>query len=159
MSSLYSAGGLLVWIVLCLGAGMLGSVWTGRSLGDWYVQLSKPAWTPPSAVFGPVWTVLYLSMAVSAWLVWRRSGFGAASVPLTLFLVQLVLNSAWSALFFGLRMPGLAFAEILLLWCFILATALAFWRIAPAAGALLVPYLAWVTFAAALNFGIWRMNR
>jgi tryptophan-rich sensory protein len=97
-------------------------------------------------------------MAVAAWLVWRRGGFAAAALPLTLFCLQLLFNVAWSVVFFGLRMPGTAFAEILVLWCLILATLLAFWRSVPLAGALMAPYLAWVTFAAGLNFAIWRMN-
>jgi benzodiazapine receptor len=151
-----SAIGLAVWIAICLVAGALGSVFTAQSVGTWYRELARPSWTPPAAVFGPVWTALYTSMGVSAWLVWRRGG--PTFVPLSLFSAQLVLNIAWSALFFGLRSPGVAFVEIVALWLLILATLLAFRRISPAAGILLLPYQAWVTFAAALNFALWRMN-
>jgi tryptophan-rich sensory protein len=97
-------------------------------------------------------------MALAAWLVWRRSGLAAASIPITFFMVQLGLNVMWSILFFGLKMPGVAFGEIILLWFAILATMIAFWRQTPLAGYLLLPYLIWVTFAAGLNFAIWRMN-
>ncbi len=97
-------------------------------------------------------------MAIAAWLVWRRRGFTAAALPLTVFFIQLVFNVLWSILFFGLHSPGWAFADILLLWCAILATTVLFWRIVPAAGWLLLPYLLWVSFAASLNLAIWKMN-
>ena len=150
--------GLVVWIGLCLLAGWGGSVFTARSVGDWYAGLNKPLWTPPSAVFAPVWSALYVMMGVAAWLVWRRGGLTAVAVPLALFGIQLALNVAWSAIFFGLRRPGWAFVEIVALWALILATVIAFRRISPTAGYLLLPYLAWVTFAAALNLAIWRAN-
>jgi len=157
MSKTASAISLVAWLGVCFAAAALGSVFTARSVGDWYSDLAKPAWTPPSGIFGPVWSLLYLMMGVAAWLVWRKAGPGA-TLALALFGVQLALNVAWSALFFGLRSPGAAFAEILALWVLILATLIAFLRVTPAAGYLLVPYQAWVTFAAALNFAIWRMN-
>lgn len=141
-----------------MGAGLLGSIFTAGSVGGWYAALSKPAWTPPSAIFGPVWSALYLLMAVAAWLVWRRGGFAAHPAALGLFAAQLALNAGWSLVFFGLRMPGAAFAEILVLWALILATLIAFRRAAPLAGWLLAPYLVWVTFASALNLAIWRLN-
>ena len=158
MSTARSLLGLLAWIAACFSAGALGSLFTTNSVADWYPQLTKPAWTPPSAVFGPVWSVLYLLMALAAWLVWRSRGFSGATLPLTLFAVQLLLNFAWSVIFFGLRLPGPAFAEIVLLWALILATLITFWRVIPLAGGLLLPYLAWVSFAAALNLAIWRLN-
>jgi tryptophan-rich sensory protein len=127
--------------------------------GEWYAQLTKPAWNPPNWIFGPVWTALYTMMAVAAWLVWRRGGFAAQRQPLTLFLVQLLLNAAWSPLFFGLHNPGLALAEILLLWLAILGTLIAFWKVQRFAGVMLLPYLAWVSFATALNFSLWQLNR
>ena len=133
-------------------------MFTARSVGDWYAGLNKPSWTPPSAVFAPVWSALYVMMGVAAWLVWRRGGLTAVAVPLALFGIQLALNVAWSAIFFGLRRPGWAFVEIVALWALILATVIAFRRISPTAGYLLLPYLAWVTFAAALNLAIWRAN-
>lgn len=133
----------------------IGSQW---GPGAWYPRLEKPSWTPPNWVFGPVWTTLYILMAVAAWRVWRPDGFRAAPVALTLFVAQLMLNGAWSYLFFGRRDIGVALAEIVVLWVAILATLLAFWRRDRIAGGLLIPYLAWVTLATALNFEIWRMN-
>ena len=145
-------------LVICFAVAGLGSYWTSQGLGPWYDGLRKPSWTPPSWIFGPVWTILYASMAVAAWLVWRRRGLAGARLPLSLFGVQLALNLAWSGIFFAMRRPGLAFGEILLLWMAILATSLAFGGISRRAAGLLAPYLAWVTFAAALNFAIWRLN-
>jgi tryptophan-rich sensory protein len=126
--------------------------------GAWYASLSKPSWNPPAWVFGPVWTALYMMMAVAAWLVWRRGGWPAQRRPLTLYLVQLALNAAWTPIFFGLKNPGLAFAEILLLLMAIVFTAHAFRRASPAAALLFMPYLLWVSFATTLNFTLWRLN-
>lgn len=146
---------LVGWLTLCFAAtGTAAFV----SIDGWYAALQKPSWNPPAWVFGPAWTVLYISMAVAAWLVWREGGWKAQGRALGLFLVQWVLNALWTPLFFGLQRPGLAFAEIVILWLAIAATLAAFWRINKVAGVLLVPYLAWVTFAAALNFAIWRLN-
>ncbi len=150
--------GLLGWIVLCFGAAALGGMATSAGLDTWYAGLRKPSWTPPGWVFGPVWSVLYLTMAVAAWMVWRREGFGRAALPLGLFILQLALNAAWSGLFFGLRNPGAAMLDLALLWCAILAAALAFWHRSPLAAWLMMPYLAWVSFAGSLNFVIWRLN-
>lgn len=147
---------LTLCIVVCLGAGWLGSLLTRPALMTWYEGLSKPNWTPPNWLFAPVWTILYVAMAVAAWLVWRRSGL--AAVPMQLFLLQLLLNVAWSAVFFRFHAPGLAFLEIVALWCAILLTAIAFGRTAPVAGWLMIPYLVWVSYATALNFAIWRLN-
>jgi len=149
---------LILWVGISMGAGLIGSLSTAAAVPTWYADLRKPNWTPPSWIFGPVWTTLYVMMGVAAWLVWRKSGFVGAKAAMWLFFLQLLCNAAWSLIFFGLRSPGLAFAEILLLWGLILATALAFWRHSPIAGALLLPYLAWVTFATALNLAIWRLN-
>jgi len=149
---------LAVSLGVCLGAAGIGSILTTPSLHPWYATLRKPPWTPPNWLFGPVWTALYLGMAVAAWLVWRQAGFSPARLPLTLFALQLVLNVAWSGIFFGLRLPGAAFLEVVLLWLFILSTATAFWPVSRTASWLLVPYLTWVTYAAALNAAIWRMN-
>jgi tryptophan-rich sensory protein len=121
--------------------------------------MQKPAWNPPNWIFGPVWTALYTMMAVAAWFVWKRGGFAARHIALSLFLLQLLINALWTPLFFGLRNPALAFVDIVLLWLALLATVVAFWKVRPLAGALLVPYLAWVTFASALNFAICRLNR
>lgn len=147
--------GLIAWVVASLAAGWIGSQFMP---GEWYASLAKPAWTPPDAVFAPVWTVLYVLMGVAAWLVWRKVGLSLATVPLVLFIVQLALNALWSYLFFGAHRPMLAFFEIVVLWLVILLTLVGFWRIRPLAGALLLPYLCWVGFASALNFELWRLN-
>jgi translocator protein len=147
---------LIVCIAVCLGAAGLGSLLTTPALRPWYAGLSKPRWTPPNWLFGPVWTILFIAMALAAWLVWQKIGLRAA--PMQLFLLQLLFNVAWSALFFRLRSPGLAFAEIVVLWFAILGTSIEFWKVVPAAGWLLFPYLTWVSYAAALNFSIWRLN-
>lgn len=148
-------GGLAIWLVVCFAAPALS---VGSPPGDWYATLSKPGWNPPNAVFGPVWTALYTMMAVAAWLVWRRGGFRAQRRALGWFLAQLALNALWTPVFFGLHQLGWAFAVIILLWLAIAGTALAFWRVKALAAALLLPYLAWVSFAAFLNFTLWRMN-
>jgi benzodiazapine receptor len=127
--------------------------------GDWYEQLRKPAWRPPNWLFPPAWTLLYLTIAVSGWLVWRTSGFAGAAFPFAIYLVQLILNASWSPIFFGMRRPDLAFIEVVMLWLSIIATIAAFHRVNAVAAYVLLPYLAWVTFAAALNLTIWRLNR
>ncbi len=154
-SRLKLALSLAGWLGLCFGAAAFGGFF---GPGEWYATLKKPAWNPPGWIFGPVWTALYAMMAVAAWLVWQRGGFASQRRPLTLFLVQLALNAAWTPLFFGLHLPGLAFAEILLLWLAIAATLKFFRVVSRAAAWLFAPYLAWVTFAAALNFALWRLN-
>ncbi len=146
---------LLVWILISFIPAAVGSQYMP---GEWYTQLQKPSWTPPGYLFAPVWTFLYLSMGVAAWLVWKRGGFSSAPVALTLFLIQLVVNGLWSWLFFGLYRPELAFVDIAVLWCLILASMIAFWRESTPAGLLMAPYLLWVSFASALNFSIWRLN-
>lgn len=144
------------WTGAALLAGLIGGVATRP--GEWYASLDKPAWTPPGWIFGPVWTILYLMMGVAAWLVWERRGTGRAEAALTLFVVQLALNALWSWLFFGWHRIDLAVVEILILWLLIAATLSAFVRVRRAAGALLVPYLLWVSFAGALTLEIWRRN-
>jgi len=144
---------------MCFAVAGIGSFLTMPSIPDWYAGFRKPSWTPPGWLFGPVWTVLYLSMAVAAWLVWRRVGLSGAAVPLAVFGIQLALNLVWSFIFFGRNNIGLALVDIVLLWLAILATILAFRQVSTLAGWLLVPYLMWVTFAAALNFSVWNMNR
>ena len=149
--------GLAGWLVASFAAGAVGGVASARA-GEFYQQLARPAWAPPGWLFGPVWSTLYLLMGIAAWLVWRDRGFRGARGPLTLFVVQLAANALWTWLFFAWRRGSLAFGEILLLWVLIVATLLAFWRIRPLAGALLVPYLLWVSFAAALTWSVWRLN-
>ncbi len=146
---------LLGWLALCFAASA-SAVFVAT--GDWYVRLNKPPWNPPAWVFGPAWTLLYILMALAAWLVWREGGWRAQGRALRLFLLQWSLNALWTPLFFGLHRPGLAFAEIILLGLAIAATLWSFWRVRKLAGVLLLPYLAWVSFAAALNFAIWRLN-
>ena len=123
--------------------------------GAWYAALNKPAWNPPAWIFGPAWTLLYTLMAVAAWLVWKRDGWRR---PLLLYSVQLVLNAAWTPIFFGAHELGWAMVEMVALWTSILLTMLHFHHISKPAGWLFAPYLAWVTFAATLNFALWRLN-
>jgi tryptophan-rich sensory protein len=143
------------WLLLCFAAAWPGAWFMP---GAWYAALNKPAWNPPGWVFGPVWSALYAAIAVAAWLVWKRGGFAAQRRALVPFLVQLALNAAWTPLFFGLQRPGLAFTEILLLLLAIVWTITAFRAVHRAAAVLLLPYLAWVSFAAFLNFTLWRLN-
>lgn len=150
---------LAACFVAVFAAAALGGLFTGASVSTWYPALRKPSWTPPGWLFGPVWTALYFMMAVAAWRVWRRDGLREARLSLGVFALQLGLNAAWSGLFFGLRAPGAAFVEILALWLSIAATAVLFAARDRAAALLLVPYLAWVSFAAALNGAIAWMNR
>jgi translocator protein len=147
--------GLLVSLVTCFAVAGLGSLATTPNIPTWYATLNKPTWTPPNWAFGPVWTVLYGMMAVAVWLVWRKAGWNMA---VTIFAVQLALNLAWSFIFFGFHQPGLAFLEIVMLWLAIAATVLMFFQVSPVAASLLIPYLLWVSYAAALNFAIWRLN-
>jgi len=149
---------LIVWIAVSFCAGLVGSRLTGPAVATWYGSINKPAWTPPSFLFGPVWSALYLMMGIAGWLIWRKAGLSGAPGAMALFALQLILNAAWSGIFFGMRRFDLAFAEIIILWALILATLIAFWRHDPKAGLLLLPYLAWVTYASALNFAIWRLN-
>ena len=149
--------GLAVSFVATFAAAAVGSRSTLAAVNTWYVGLRKPSWVPSGRTIGLVWSVLYVLMAVSAWLVWRERGLDAW-FPLALFGLQLVLNSLWSILFFGRRNPRAALQEILALWVAILATLVAFWIVTPLAGLLLVPYIAWVTFAGNLNRIVWRMN-
>ena len=143
------------FVLLCFAVAGMGSALTNLSVKTWYPTLRKPSFNPPDWLFGPVWTALYLMMAVAAWLVWTRTGWHPA---LTLFFAQLALNVVWSGLFFGMRSPGAALAEIVLLWFAILLTTIGFAAVSSAAAALMLPYLAWVAFAAVLNFSIWRLN-
>ncbi len=150
--------GLAAFLFICFAAAGIGSFATAPAITNWYAGVNKPSWNPPNWLFGPVWTVLYAMMATAGWMVWRRLSLQAAAIPLFFFAVQLLLNTLWSVFFFGLHNPGLAFIEIVFLWLSIAATIYFFWRVRQLACALLVPYLAWVSFAAFLNFTIWRLN-
>ena len=149
--------GFVAWLAVSFVAAAVGSAASIRA-GPFYAQLGRPEWAPPPEVFGPVWTVLYALMGIAAWLVWRVGGFRAARTALTLFLVQLAVNALWSWLFFGWQLGSAAFADIVLLWVLIIATLVAFWRVRPLAGVLLIPYLLWVSFASALNYSVWQLN-
>lgn len=149
--------GFVGWLATSFVAAAIGGTASIRA-APFYAQLVRPEWAPPQSLFGPVWTVLYALMGVAAWLVWREGGFRSARTALVLFLVQLAVNALWSSLFFAWHLGGAAFADIIVLWLLIVATLVAFWRIRPLAGALLVPYLLWVSFAAALNYSVWQLN-
>ena len=149
--------GLAGWLALSFVTAAIGAV-ASIQASSFYLQLARPDWAPPAGVFGPVWTALYVLMAIAAWLVWRVGGFRFARSALTLFLVQLAVNALWSWLFFGWHWGGLAFADIGLLWVLITATLIAFWRVRLLAGLLLIPYLLWVSFALALNYSVWQLN-
>jgi len=149
--------GLIGWLVVSYAASAVGAV-ASIQAKSFYSQLVQPHWAPPSGVFGPVWTVLYTLMGVAAWLAWRCGGFAAHRAALMLFLVQLAFNALWSWLFFAWHRGALSFADIVVLWFLIAATLISFWRIHRLAGALLIPYLLWVSFAAVLNYAIWQLN-
>jgi len=148
---------LVVFLGVSFAAAAIGSIVTTASLDPWYATLRKPEWTPSGAVIGAIWSVLYALMGVAAWLVWRVKGW-TLSLPLILFAVQLALNVLWSVLFFGLQNLAAGLIGILVLWVAVAATLAAFWRVTRWAGALFVPYLAWVTIATGLNAVLWQMN-
>lgn len=149
--------GLAGWWLLSFAAAAIGAL-ASIQAAAFYGQLTQPSWAPPASLFGPVWTVLYALMGLAAWLVWRRVGRPGRQRALVLFVVQLALNAAWSWLFFAWHLGGWAFADIVALWLLLVATVIAFWRVRAIAGALLLPYLAWVSFAAALNWTVWQLN-
>ena len=149
--------GLVGWLVLSFAASAVGAV-ASIQAKSFYSQLAQPNWAPPPEVFGPVWTVLYALMGIAAWFVWRSGGFRANRQALMLFLLQLAPNALWSWLFFAWHRGVLALADVLVLWILIVATLVSFWRVHPLAGALLIPYLLWVSFASALTYSIWQLN-
>lgn len=152
----------LLWTIAfvagCFVVAAIGGLSTASSVDGWYRTLERPSWNPPNWIFGPVWTLLYLMMGIAAGLVWQHRREANVRPAMALFGVQLALNLAWSLIFFGMRQPGLAAVEIVVLWLAIVATIVAFKRHSKAATGLLVPYLAWVSFAAVLNMTIWRLN-
>lgn len=150
---------LLLLLLVCQGVGAAGALATLSSVNSWYVSLIKPSFNPPSWIFGPVWTLLYGMMALACWLVLRAPGEGRSrAAAVRLFLLQLAANGIWSPLFFGLRNPGLALVDIVILWVLIGLTVKAFRPLSKAAFLLMLPYWAWVSFAALLNFSLWRLN-
>lgn len=150
--------GLVVSLGLVFLVGWLGALVTQMSLGAWYTSLIKPSWTPSGAAIGLIWTILYASTAIAAWSVWLCGGLIKQRRPLGLYALQLFLNAGWTFLFFGLRCPGLALVEIIILWMAILVTLMSFCRVSRFAAGLMAPYLIWVTIAAGLNAMIWRLN-
>lgn len=145
----------VAWVLSCFAAAATGVF---VSVDGWYAALHKPSWNPPDWVFGPVWTTLYLMMATAAWLVWRQGGWARQGRLLGLFVTQLALNALWTPLFFGLHSPPLAFACIIALWIAVAMTARGFRPVSRPAALLLLPYQLWISFAAVLNFAIWRLN-
>jgi len=149
----------LASILICLAAGFLGSLFTTTGVGSWYATLEKPTFNPPNWLFGPVWTMLYILMGISLYLIWQkglkkkelRFAFG-------IFILQLLFNLWWSVIFFGLNNPGLAFVDIVVLWFMIVFVIYLFYEIRKISAWLLVPYLAWVSFALVLNYCIWVLN-
>lgn len=149
--------GLVVWLVVSFAASAVGAM-ASMQAKAFYSQLVQPGWAPPPGIFGPVWTVLYTLMGIAAWLVWRSGGFGPNRHALILFLLQLAFNALWSWLFFTWHLGVWALADIIVLWILIVATLVFFWRVRPLAGALLIPYLLWVSFASVLNYSLWQLN-
>ena len=149
--------GLVGWLLLCFAAAAVGA-FASIEAASFYAQLAQPSWAPAASVFGPVWSLLYALMGIAAWLVWREGGWRRQRGVLLLFVVQLAVNAIWSWLFFAWHRGALAFADIVLLWLLIVVTLIGFWRVRSLAGALLLPYVCWVSFAAALNFAVWQLN-
>ena len=156
-STLSQTVGLTAWLALVFVAAAIGAA-ASVDAATFYAQLVRPAWAPPASAFGPVWSVLYLLMAIAAWLVWRERGVGGVPAALTLFMAQLCANALWSWLFFAWRNGAFAFAEVLVLLALIAATIVLFFRISRLAGALMLPYLAWVCLASALTWSVWQSN-
>lgn len=151
---------LAIAIAVCELSGIVGSLFTVSAVREWYPMLVRPSFAPPSWVFGPVWTTLFALMGIAAWLVWEKGAKRKnVRVALGIFIVQLVLNTTWSMLFFGLHTPGGALIEIGFLWVAIVASIVAFAKISKPAAWLLAPYILWVSFAAYLNYAFWVLNR
>lgn len=149
--------GLIGWLAISFSASTVGAL-ASIQAKSFYSQLVQPAWSPPPGIFGPVWSTLFTLMGIAAWLVWRSGGFGPNRKALVLFIVQLSFNALWSWLFFAWYLGAFALADIIVLWLLIVATIIFFWRVRPLAGVLLIPYLLWVSFAAVLNYSLWRLN-
>ncbi len=150
---------LLISIIVCQAAGFIGSIFTTPNIPTWYATLRKPSFTPPNWLFAPVWTILFLLMGISVYLVWRYGlSNSQVRIALLIFIVQLVVNILWSLVFFGLKAPLAGFFVIIALWLLILLTIIHFSNISITAGILLIPYILWVSFASVLNFMLWRLN-
>lgn len=155
MQTAKKAAEILVWVLICILAGIFGAQFDP---GNWYDLLQKPAWTPPNWIFPVVWPILYVMMGISAWFVWRLERTSLTQPAFIWFFLQLLLNALWSWLFFGMNLIGTALAEILLLWIAVVFTIFLFWDKSRVAGLLLIPYLLWMTYASALNMAIWQLN-
>jgi tryptophan-rich sensory protein len=149
--------GFVMWLLITFAAAGVGAV-ASANAGAFYEKLSRPGWAPPASLFGPVWSVLYLLIAIAAWLVWKDAGFRGASLALSMMIVQLAANALWTWIFFAWHRGAFALVEIIVLWVLIVITMILFWRVRPVAGALFVPYLLWVTFASALTYSMWQRN-
>jgi tryptophan-rich sensory protein len=149
---------LIVSIIAAFGAAAIGGLSTSKSIPTWYRGLRKPWFNPPDWAFGPVWIILYLLMAVAAWLVWSENAAAPVVAPLTFYGIQLGLNSLWSYIFFARKDLPKAFVEIIALWIMILITTALFWNVSQLAGILMLPYISWVSVASALNYRIWKLN-
>jgi len=148
---------LIFSILICQLAGIIGSIFTASSISDWYIYLNKPSFNPPSFVFAPVWTLIYILMGIAVYLIWT-SDKRRSILPLVIFDIQLILNVLWSILFFGFRNPFIAFIDIILLWIFIILAIWQFAKVEKKAAYLLIPYILWVSFAVVLNYWIWQLN-
>jgi translocator protein len=148
-----------LFLLLAFAAAAMGGLATATSVETWYPTLQKPSWNPPSWIFSPVWTLLYILMAVATWRAWRVGDALAARRTASLYSAQLTLNALWSILFFGMRRPDIALAEIIVLWAVLIVILVRFWSLDRIAAALWLPYVAWVSFAAILNGTIWSLNR
>jgi len=149
---------VVISILIAQAAGLIGSVFTASNVRGWYTTIARPSWNPPSWVFGPVWTALFTLMGIASYIIWKHRDLPYARAALVFYVIQLILNVLWSIFFFGLKNPGLAFVEILILLALIIVTTVLFWKVKPVAGALMLPYIAWVSFASYLNYTIWRLN-
>ncbi len=151
---------LAVSIIASFAAGGIGSIFTFRAIPTWYAGLKKPPYTPPNWAFGPVWTVLYILMGTSVFLVWQKGlAANGAMLAFILFWAQLAFNALWPVIFFGMKSKGGGVIAIIVLWLLILATTIASFAVSSWAGALLVPYILWVSIASYLNIGVWLLNR
>ena len=149
---------LVISLAAAFGAAAIGGAGTSKAIPVWYKGLKKPSFTPPEWAFGPVWTILYLLMAIAAWMVWEQGIAASVALPLAVYGIQLALNVLWSFLFFAWKKLRAGFIEIIALWAAVLATLLLFWGVSSIAGVLTVPYLAWVSVASALNYKVWKLN-
>ncbi|ASB49152.1 TspO/MBR family protein [Alkalitalea saponilacus] len=150
---------LLVSLALPLSVGAIAGMFTAQAVPEWYASLNRPSFSPPNWIFGPVWTTLYLLMGISFFIVWKQDASRERNLAIIVFFIQLLLNFAWSFLFFYFKMPGLALIEIILLWFSIILMFFSFYNVKPLAAYLNIPYFLWVSFAIALNAGFYFLNR